>query len=128
MIIRVFRFLKRLFRRLVQYRQQTFRLKHVARYPEPHQVKIGLILVVGDSLNQKWACFRCPGNCGEIISLSLNRQRSPNWSVLVDKKGYPSIKPSVRQLNACQCHFWITQGSTMWCTDSKHNLRKKKSL
>ena len=36
----------------------------------------------------------------------------------LDWLGRPSLSPSVRQLNECRCHFWITRGMVRWCADS----------
>ncbi|WP_206431681.1 DUF6527 family protein, partial [Sphingomonas koreensis] len=33
----------------------------------------------------------------------------------------PSITPSINQLNACGCHFWIKDGAVEWCRDSRRS-------
>jgi Family of unknown function (DUF6527) len=95
-----------------------FITKQVSVHPAPSSIKPGVIVVVGDQQIQKWACFQCPGGCNEIIKLSLSRNRSPRWSIQVDRYDQPTISPSVRQTNVCQCHFWIRQGQVEWCKDS----------
>ena len=95
-----------------------FEARTVLTHPTPENIKSGQILVVGDSKYQKWACFRCPGGCGESILLSLNHKRHPYWKVGLDWLGRPTLHPSIRQLNECRCHFWVRQGIVKWCSDS----------
>lgn len=73
-----------------------------------------LIFVVDGNI-EKWACLKCPGNCGEMISLSLNQTRRPRWNVTYDYLNRPTVKPSIHQKNDCGCHFWIIEGKIEWC-------------
>ena len=44
----------------------------------------------------------------------------PGWKV----KGpahKPTVTPSVRVVNGCGCHFWITAGEMRFCDDSPHH-------
>jgi len=75
----------------------------------------GTMVFVESGLVKKWACMSCPGGCGEIISLSLNPNQRPRWTVLIDFWQRPTINPSVHQQNACGCHFWIKNGQVHWC-------------
>jgi hypothetical protein len=93
----------------------------VSFHPAPEEVMSGEVVIVGDKNYQKWACFRCPSSCGELILLSLNKSQHPSWSITGDWLNRPTLHPSVRQLNDCQCHFWIKNGVTHWCHDSRHN-------
>ncbi len=95
-----------------------FDTQRVLTHPNPENIRLGQITVVGDSKYQKWACFRCPGGCGESILLSLNQNRHPYWKVTLDWLGRPTLYPSIRQLNECRCHFWVRQGIVEWCPDS----------
>ncbi|WP_231606075.1 DUF6527 family protein [Pandoraea apista] len=52
----------------------------------------------------------CPGGCGVQISLSLNPDRRPRWSVETDFWGRPTMSPSIHQHRACSCHFWVKKG------------------
>jgi hypothetical protein len=90
----------------------------VVSHPNPEDIAPGEIVIVGDVKYRKWACFRCPGGCGETILLSLNKSRRPSWHVFLDWLKRPTLHPSVRQLNECQCHFWIRKGRVDWCKDS----------
>jgi hypothetical protein len=88
------------------------------RHPMPEELPPGHMVVVEDGGRQKWACFRCPGGCGEKLQLSLNPTRRPRWAVSFDWLRRPSLNPSVHQQNACRCHFWLKQGGIEWCADS----------
>jgi hypothetical protein len=93
----------------------------VPTHPGNDNIQSGQILVVGDAKCQKWACFQCPGGCGEKILLSLNQKHHPSWKITIDWLERPTINPSVRQLNECRCHFWVRQGVIEWCPDSGEN-------
>jgi hypothetical protein len=110
--------LKQIWRRFQRIPKPDFTTEVVAIHPEPDRIKPRKILVVGDLHIQKWACFRCPGGCGEIVKLSLNQKRTPCWSIRVDEFDRPTISPSIRQTNDCRCHFWIREGRVEWCGDS----------
>ncbi|MFN3509676.1 MAG: DUF6527 family protein [Allorhizobium sp.] len=97
-------------------------------HPDTATLTAGALVVVRDGGVEKWACFRCPGGCGEKIQLSLSRTRRPRWSVRLDWLGRPTVEPSVRQTNQCRCHFWIWQGQVQWCADSpRHEPTASKS-
>ncbi|WP_417728439.1 DUF6527 family protein [Roseovarius sp.] len=73
-------------------------------------------LAVVESGNvKKWACLRCPGGCGEVITLSLNPNQRPRWGISEDFWSRPTVHPSVHQTNECGCHFWIKKGQVNWC-------------
>jgi Family of unknown function (DUF6527) len=92
----------------------------VPTHPNPEEIKSGKMLIVGGASYQKWACFQCPGGCGESVLLSLNQSQHPRWKVSLDWIGRPTVYPSVKQLNECRCHFWIKKGKIEWCPDSNH--------
>ena len=114
--------IRNLIRRLMVWlrfiRQPDFSARIVSTHPDPEDIIPGQISVVGNSKYHKWACFRCPGGCGERILLSLNQKRHPYWRMTIDWLKRPTLHPSVRQLNECQCHFWVRQGIVEWCPDS----------
>ena len=88
------------------------------RHPSPEELPPGTVVIVKDGQLEKWACLRCPGGCGEKLMLSLSQARRPRWAVTMDWLRRPSITPSINQLNACRCHFWIKGGAVQWCDDS----------
>lgn len=95
-----------------------FYTKWLSRHPSPEKIKPNVVVIVGNSKFQKWACFKCPDGCGETILLSLSQSRRPRWTVTADWMGRPTIHPSIRQLDGCKSHFWVKQGKVKWCSDS----------
>ncbi|WP_244216485.1 DUF6527 family protein [Herbaspirillum rubrisubalbicans] len=90
------------------------------RHPSPSDLKPGVLVVVRGGGQKKWACFQCPGGCGNRFQLSLNQTRRPNWVIEHDWLGRPSVSPSIHQRDACHAHFWIRGGRITWCPDSGH--------
>jgi hypothetical protein len=110
--------LRRLLVRTGFIEQPKFTVRYVERHPTPDQVPIGEILVVRGVTHAKWACFRCPGECGNRFQLSLNPLQRPRWTISTDWLNRPSIEPSVLQVMGCQAHFWVRGGHLYWCEDS----------
>ncbi|WP_281825010.1 DUF6527 family protein [Jannaschia rubra] len=104
----------RLFRRLNLLRFD-FLTTRAPKIPDRSTIAPEELTVVESGDIKKWACLKCPGGCGEIISLSLNPNQRPRWKVSKDFWSRPTIHPSVHQKNACGCHFWIKQGQVHWC-------------
>lgn len=90
------------------------------RHPTPAELKTGVFIIVRDDNRQKWACFRCPGGCGEKLQLPLRPSKRPRWAVTLDWLRRPSVTPSVHQLNNCRCHFWLKGGTVEWCASNKY--------
>lgn len=88
-------------------------------HPDTVTLQHDEMIIVGDTKIRKWACLQCPGGCGSPISLSLNPDRRPRWTVLTDFWHRPTVSPSVHQLNACGCHFWIKSGRVEWCLNGR---------
>ena len=78
-----------------------------ARHPKPDALHPDRLIVERSDDIEKWACFQCPGECGEKIMLSISQTQMPRWRVVIDWFGRPTIEPSIRQVNECRCHFWI---------------------
>jgi hypothetical protein len=103
------------FLRYIGIVRADFLVERTAYFPEVAPAKPGKLVLVADNGMQKWACFPCPGGCGQSISLSLNPSRRPRWSIVTDFWFRPTISPSIHQQNACGCHFWIEKGQIEWC-------------
>lgn len=89
-------------------------MSQVSRHPGKTAVPPGELWLVVDGGVKKWACLSCPGGCDVQISLSLNPDRRPCWSVESDFWGRPTISPSIHQQKMCRCHFWIRKGLIEW--------------
>ena len=72
------------------------------------------MIVVGGLNYYKWAHFKCPCGCGEIINLSLMRGHRPSWTLKVSLKFRPSLYPSVWKKEGCGSHFWVKDGMVIW--------------
>ncbi|WP_340674313.1 DUF6527 family protein [Enterobacter cloacae] len=94
-------------------------IKKSKNYPLESQVNANEIIFVTTGEIDKWACFKCPGQCETIISLSLNKNRNPKWTLTTDIFNRPTVTPSIHQINKCRCHFWITKGQIIWCKNGK---------
>jgi hypothetical protein len=92
--------------------------RYLARYAEQHPSVSELanddFVVVQSGGFTKWACFKCPCGCGQKIALSLEKDRRPSWSVVIDWLQRPTVAPSVHQLAGCLSHFWIRRGNVEW--------------
>lgn len=94
-----------------------------SKHPSPSQVIPGRIIVVGWKTHKKWAYFKCPCQCGEIVQLPLMPDSRPHWTVFIDRYGYPTIQPSVRRNEGCYSHFWVRKGNVKWCEDTGRSSR-----
>lgn len=90
-------------------------VSEIQRHPGKQEIPPGELWLVVDGGVQKWACLSCPGECGVQISLSLNPDRRPRWSIESDYWGRPTVSPSIHQHTMCKCHFWIKNGTVEWC-------------
>jgi hypothetical protein len=61
------------------------------------------------------AAFLCPCGCGEVIHLSLLIDDRPSWRLSFDRDGLPTLSPSVWRTKGCRSHFFLRQGSIVWC-------------
>ena len=102
--------------RIIQ--KPDFITTRVSEHPIESEIKPGQMYVVGGREYQKWAYFLCPSETGEIVKLSLQRNRRPHWQVTIDFLGRPTIHPSIRQLEGLYAHFWISRGAVHWCADT----------
>jgi len=85
-------------------------VKYVDRHPGSAEIPLGELWLVIDGGVKKWACLNCPDACRERISLSLNSNHKPSWTIEPDFWGRPTLSPSIHQHIRCRCHFWIIGG------------------
>lgn len=73
-----------------------------------------LVLLIDDGAS--WSVgMRCPCGCNETLELILLPAVKPNWKLTIDKKGRPSLSPSVWRNTGCRSHFWLRDGKISWC-------------
>jgi len=64
----------------------------------------------------RWAVFRCPDGCGELVSVNLDSRAGPHWR-LVRERDTITLIPSVWRESGCRSHFiiwknrvWLSRG------------------
>lgn len=73
-------------------------------------------LVIAREDGELWSAgMNCPCGCGEIIELGLFPEAEQNWTLAVDRRGRPSLSPSVWRRTGCRSHFWMRHGRIHWC-------------
>ena len=86
--------------------------------PSNDRIAKGDFFVVASDQHKKWALFKCPCGCGRVITLGLSARRKPHWVVTLGSGKFPTLYPSVRQLDGCLSHFWLKDGTVYWCRDT----------
>ncbi|WP_416234146.1 DUF6527 family protein [Marinobacter sp. JSM 1782161] len=80
----------------------------------PKQVPKGRIVLLEDDGFYAVA-FLCPCGCGESIELMVMDGVNPRWSIEIDKRGKPTLSPSIWRTAGCRSHFWVRHGQVVWC-------------
>jgi len=76
---------------------------------------MGRSVVVAKEDDELWcAGMLCPCGCGEVLELALIAEARPRWSIRVDRRGRPSLSPSVWRRTGCRSHFWLRDGRVRW--------------
>jgi len=91
-----------------------YKVKRVSDNPDYDKIKKGEMVIVGGKGYVKWAYFRCPSGCGDVIVLPLVKSEESNWKLRVDKAGHPTLSPSVSKTDGCKSHFFIRKGKVIW--------------
>lgn len=73
-------------------------------------------LVLARDGDEDWCVgLRCPCGCRSTIELLVVPEAKPRWDLAIDKKGRPSLSPSVWRKTGCRSHFWLRAGRVRWC-------------
>ncbi|MBZ0146623.1 MAG: hypothetical protein K8F62_03650 [Pseudorhodoplanes sp.] len=104
--------------RLGLVKAPDFVVRYAPTHPSQDQIGRGEMVIVRNGSLTKWACIKCPCGCGDKISLSLDQDRRPSWTVSEDFLSRPTVYPSVHQLARCNAHFWIKSGKVKFTPDS----------
>ena len=94
-------------------------VRRVEESPSNDTVHIGDFYVVMRSGDPRWALFRCPCGCNDVVTLSLQKRHRPFWRLAVGSKGRPFLAPSVWRNVGCGSHFWIQDGVVVWALDEE---------
>lgn len=83
----------------------------------PAVLKSRTLYVLTEDQMPWYATMICPCGCGAKIELNLLTDERPCWQFSVDKKGRPSLHPSVWRHVDCCSHFILRQGQIIWAMD-----------
>lgn len=73
-------------------------------------------LVLAREAGEDWSVgFHCPCGCGRRVELLLVEEAKPRWRMEVNKKGRPTLTPSVWLRGGCGSHFFVRNGRITWC-------------
>jgi|ERR1051326_7849783 len=96
-------------------RGEGFRVLYSSEVTNNSSIDAGKVYVVRSQGHTKWAQFRCPCGCGDVILLNLSASRRPKWIVRRDIFGRATIFPSIWRTEGCRSHFFIRRGKVDWC-------------
>lgn len=65
--------------------------------------------------NEKWIWIGCPCGCGDQFSLPLAGRGKWDWN---ENRDRPSVAPSIRRMDGCKWHGFLTAGEFKPCGDS----------
>lgn len=69
---------------------------------------------------EKWSAgLLCPCGCGDTIELPLFPEADQCWSIHIDRRSRPTLRPSIWRKRGCRSHFFLREGLVMWCSDSQ---------
>ena len=105
--------------------------KYASRLSRFFKPRRKLVVIDGDSLpsdlprrdvvlaregGDDWCVgMRCPCGCKRVIELLVFPEAKPSWRVSVNRKGHPTLHPSVWLKDGCKSHFWLRDGIVIWC-------------
>ena len=97
-------------------RKIDYRIIQTSTFPPASQVLGNRIYIVGQQGFPKWAIMRCPCGCKEQLTLSLMKQKKPNWEISIQNQKI-SLSPSVWKNEGCRSHFFLKKGKVIWTSD-----------
>jgi hypothetical protein len=72
-------------------------------------------LVLLSERGEQWSvAMRCPCGCGDNVELLLIAEAKPRWNLNVDRKGRPTLHPSVWRREGCLSHYFVRDGKVVW--------------
>lgn len=95
--------------------RDAYRIEYAAELPT--KLRRQRLYAIGEHSRPWSAALLCPCDCGAVIQLSLLDTDSPSWHLALDRRGRPTLSPSVRRTKGCRAHFWLCKGRITWCFD-----------
>ena len=90
----------------------------VEKPPRNEDIAGGQLYCVSNANGAKWALFKCPCDCGSVVTLSLQAVHRPHWRLTRAHADRPTLYPSVWRDKGCLSHFWVRDGCVYWCPDT----------
>lgn len=82
----------------------------------PDHLDQNKLYIVGEPTCAHYAAMSCPRHrCSTILTMNLLPDDKPLWQLALNKKGLPSLNPSVWRRVDCGCHFFLRNGRLEWC-------------
>lgn len=94
-----------------RYRTSYQRIVHVHSQREANSVASDgkTIALIGTSPEMfKFAVFRCPDGCGEMLRVNLMRSQGRAWRATISG-GTLTLSPSVARESGCRTHFVLVR-------------------
>lgn len=82
-----------------------------------HQVSLTLLMMEFSPYNS--IIYICPCGCGHLISLpiAIGEKLDHYWQWDGNRE-QPTLQPSIRRLDGCRFHGYLTAGVWTFCSDS----------
>jgi hypothetical protein len=94
-----------------QQSRTRYKLRSVIELPDEPRARI--LYAIGEG--EAWsAAMLCPCGCSSVIQLSLLQDDQSKWRLSVDRKGRPTLYPSVWRTVGCKSHFFLRKGEVIW--------------
>ncbi len=107
---------KKMFTWLISYftRKQKYRSEKVEELPDA--LLSNTIYIVGEERHIWFVAMKCPCGCEETLYMNTQKESSPSWSLTEgSNKKTISLYPSVWRKVGCKSHFFLRNGSIIWC-------------
>ncbi len=82
----------------------------------PNRLNRQKLYIVGEPSCALYAAMACPRHCcATVLTMNLLPDDHPQWRLSLDRRGVPTLAPSVWRQVDCGCHFFLRDGRLEWC-------------
>ncbi len=81
----------------------------------PDQLAKNTLYIAGESGYLWFVAMLCPCSCGQTLYMNLQEKSRPRWTLIDHGNGLVSLSPSVWRQVGCKSHFYLRQGTVVWC-------------
>lgn len=103
------------FRRLCAWLTPRKRLIVVDDDTLPTTLPSDAVVLARDDGEDWCVGLMCPCGCGDTLEMMVLPTINPRWDLRTDRRGRPTLDPSVWRNTACRSHFWVRGGKIIWC-------------